>query len=123
MYAAASAAQEWGAAPGESDCLRIDGRTDIPAALAAGMERGGLLLDESQLGAAFFDLRTGLAGELFQKFTNYRVRLALVIADPASHGSRFSELAHEHRSHNAVRIYDSEQLARRWLAYNPIAKC
>jgi hypothetical protein len=96
---------------------------DIADALGTSMDRGGLLLDESNLSPDFFDLRTGFAGEVLQKFTNYRVRLALVIADPAAHGSRFGELAHEHRTHRSVRIFESEQLARRWLAYNPIVKC
>ena len=65
---------------------------DVAGALGAGMDGGGLLLDESQLGEKFFDLRTGLAGEVLQKFTNYRVRLAIVIEDDAAYGTRFSEL-------------------------------
>jgi hypothetical protein len=96
---------------------------DIGDALGAGMQGGGLLLDESQLGPDFFDLRTGLAGEVFQKFTNYRVRLAVVIADASAYGGRFSELAHEHRSHDVVRFFRTDQQARQWLSYNPIAKC
>jgi hypothetical protein len=96
---------------------------DIDALLQAGMAAGGLLLDETQLGARFFDLRSGLAGELFQKFTNYRVRLAIVVADAQAHGSRFSELVREHRTHNAVRFFDTEQRARQWLTYNPVVKC
>ncbi len=87
------------------------------------MNSGGLLLDESQLGAKFFDMRSGLAGEVLQKFTNYRVRLAIVVANPLAHGSRFSELACEHRRHNGVRFFETAQLARQWLAYNPIVKC
>ncbi|HUQ10545.1 MAG TPA: DUF4180 domain-containing protein [Steroidobacteraceae bacterium] len=96
---------------------------DIGNALSAGMDQGGLLIDEAELGPDFFDLRTGLAGEVLQKFTNYRVRLAIVVADPPAYGSRFSELVHEHRTHNAVRFFATEQLARRWLAYNPVVKC
>jgi hypothetical protein len=103
--------------------VRILGFADIGGALSAGMDWGGLLIDEADLGPAFFDLRTGLAGEAFQKFTNYRVRLAIVIADESAYGSRFSELIHEHRAHDAVRFFASEQLARRWLAYNPVVKC
>jgi len=103
--------------------LRLHDRSDIENALGVGMAGGGLLLDESQLGPGFFDLRTGLAGEVFQKFTNYRVRLALVIADANSHGARFAELAYEHRTHNAVRCFTTEQLARQWLAYNPVVRC
>ena len=96
---------------------------DIPAALSASVERGGLMLDENHLGADFFDLRTGLAGEVLQKFTNYRARLAIVVADASAYGGRFRELVHEHRMHATVRFFSSGQLARQWLAYSPVAKC
>ena len=29
----------------------------------------------------------------------------------------------EHRTHRSVRFFATEQLARQWLAYNPITKC
>jgi hypothetical protein len=96
---------------------------DIPDALSASVENGGLILDEKELSPDFFDLRTGFAGELLQKFVNYRARLAIVIADSSAYGSRFSELVYEHRSHRVVRFFDSPQLARQWLAYNPVTKC
>ena len=96
---------------------------DIPDALSASVENGGLILDEQQLSPDFFDLRTGFAGELLQKFSNYRARLAIVVTDSSAYGSRFSELVYEHRSHPAVRFFGSAQLARQWLAYNPIVKC
>jgi uncharacterized protein DUF4180 len=103
--------------------LEIREVADIADALGAGMQHGGLLLDESELGEKFFDLRSGLAGEVLQKFTNYRVRLAIVIADANVYGGRFSELVREHRAHDAVRFFDSAQRARQWLTYNPIVKC
>jgi len=103
--------------------LAIRETTDIATALGAGMDSGGLLIDESQLGPDFFDLRTGLAGEVLQKFTNYRVRLAIVVADALAYGGRFNELVREHRTHNAVRFFETEQLARQWLTYNPVVKC
>jgi hypothetical protein len=101
----------------------IHSATDISAALCASVENGGLLLDEKDLSADFFDLRTGLAGAVLQKFTNYRARLAIVVADASAYGSSFSELAYEHRTHSAVRFFSSQQLARQWLTYNPINKC
>ena len=103
--------------------MEIRDVTDIAGALGAAMEKGGLLLDERELGANFFDLRTGLAGEVLQKFTNYRVRLAIVVADGLAYGGRFNELVREHRTHNAVRFFETEQLARQWLTYNPVVKC
>ena len=103
--------------------MRIDAPGDVAAALAASIEHGGLILDEQQLSPAFFDLRTGLAGEVLQKFTSYRARLAIVIADEGAYGSRFSELAYEHRTHRLVRFFSTGQLARQWLAYIPVVKC
>ena len=101
----------------------IHSASDISAALSSSVENGGLVLHEKDLSADFFDLRTGLAGEVLQKFTNYRARLAIVVADAAAYGGRFSELIYEHRTHKSVRFFTSEQLARQWLTYNPIAKC
>ncbi len=37
-----------------------------------------MILYEQNLSADFFDLKTGLAGEVLQKFSNYRVKLAIV---------------------------------------------
>ena len=103
--------------------IRILAAGDISEALGASIDAGGLVLDESQLGPDFFDLRTGLAGAVFQKFTNYRARLAIVVADESAYGSRFSELMYEHRTHKQVRFFASAQLARQWLNYLPVAKC
>jgi hypothetical protein len=51
---------------------------DISDAIGACFGAAGLILTESDLGPEFFDLRTGLAGELFQKLTNYRIRATIV---------------------------------------------
>ena len=103
--------------------MKILASSDIPDALTHSIDKGGLILDESQLSPEFFDLRTGLAGEVLQKFTQYRALLAIVVTDPHAHGSRFGELIHEHRTHRNVRFFTSGQLARQWLSYNPVARC
>jgi hypothetical protein len=36
------------------------------------------IIHSANITPAFFDLKTGIAGEILQKFTNYRVRLAIV---------------------------------------------
>ena len=103
--------------------MQVLALSDIADALSASVENGGLILDEKDLSKDFFELRTGFAGELLQKFVNYRARLAIVVADAAAYGSRFSELVYEHRSHRSVRFFSSQQLARQWLAYSPVTKC
>jgi hypothetical protein len=37
-----------------------------------------IILQEQNICTEFFDLKTGIAGEILQKFSNYRVRLAIV---------------------------------------------
>jgi len=88
---------------------------DISDALSACLGRAGLILTERDLGEDFFNLRSGLAGELFQKFINYQLKLAIVIVDHEAYGERFSELAFEHRSHPAVRFVRSMDEAIAWL--------
>ncbi|HWV31423.1 MAG TPA: DUF4180 domain-containing protein [Dyadobacter sp.] len=39
---------------------------------------GAIILHKHHITPHFFDLKTGIAGEILQKFTTYRVRLAIV---------------------------------------------
>jgi hypothetical protein len=94
--------------------ISIRSMSDISKAVGATFGKDGLVLAESDLSAEFFDLRTGLAGELFQKFTNYRLRLVLIVRDPQIYGDRFSELAREHRTHDRIRIVGSKEEAAAW---------
>ena len=96
--------------------LRIDRMADVMDLIGAAYDAEAVILTADDVDAGFFDLRTGLAGELFQKATQYAVRLALVVPDPAGHGPRWPELAYEHRRHHAVRIVASRAEADAWLA-------
>ena len=37
-----------------------------------------IVLEEKNLDPGFFDLKTGIAGEILQKISNYRMRLAII---------------------------------------------
>lgn len=89
--------------------------SDISDAVGACIGGDGLILTENDLAPEFFDLHTGLAGALFQKFTNYRLRVAIVLPEPRIYGERFSELANEHRSHDMIRIVSTLDEANFWL--------
>jgi hypothetical protein len=95
--------------------ISIRSFSDISDALGACIGAGGLILTENDLAQEFFDLRSGLAGELFQKFINYKLRVAIVLPDPEAYGERFSELAYEHTSHSMIRFVRSQDEARAWL--------
>ena len=93
----------------------IQSFNDISDALGACIGTQGLILTENDLSPEFFDLRTGLAGELFQKFINYKLRVAIVLPNPEAYGERFNELAYEHASHSMIRMVGSEDEAKAWL--------
>ena len=88
---------------------------DISDAIAASYGTDGLILTENDLAQEFFDLRSGLAGELFQKFINYKLRMAIVLPDPEAYGERISELAYEHKAHDMIRFVRSKDEAETWL--------
>ncbi|MFC5060601.1 DUF4180 domain-containing protein [Actinomycetospora atypica] len=52
---------------------------------AFGAEAEVVIVPVERLGAAFFELRSGVAGAVVQKFVTYRLRL-VVVGDPAHHG-------------------------------------
>lgn len=96
--------------------IAIKTMNDVVTAIGATFGAAGLVLTEAELSPEFFNLRTGIAGELFQKFTNYQLRLLLLVPDPARYGDRFIELAREHRNHDHIRIVQSKAEAGDWLS-------
>jgi hypothetical protein len=95
--------------------IAIRSPESISDALGHAFGADGLLITEKELSPDFFNLRTGIAGEFFQKCTNYQIRLAIVLQDPHAHGERFSELIFEHKKHPMIRFFTSEAEAKAWL--------
>ena len=75
-----------------------------------------LLLHAQWLPPAFFDLRSGMAGEVIQKLANYRIRTAAVIPPDPAHSDRFREFLLEARKGSSFRVFDAEEEAVLWLA-------
>ena len=74
-----------------------------------------LLLDHGALPPEFFDLSTGVAGELLHKLTTYRLRLAGVVRDPTAHSTRFQEFHREANRGTQFRFFSTRQQAVAWL--------
>lgn len=63
-----------------SDDLMIKDSQDALDVMANCSYQGAdnIIWHEKNIAADFFDLKTGMAGEVLQKFSNYRARLAIV---------------------------------------------
>jgi len=95
----------------------VEGSFDPAEIFTRCIESGGrsLLLNEYALPAEFFDLSTGLAGELLHKLSTYRVRLAGVVPDVGVHSTRFQEFAREANKGRQHRFFSDRQSAIEWL--------
>jgi hypothetical protein len=74
-----------------------------------------LLFERGALPAAFFDLRTGVAGELAQKLQNYGLRMAGVVPDLGAHPARFQEFAREANAGRWIHFAATREEAVAWL--------
>jgi PadR family transcriptional regulator AphA len=74
-----------------------------------------LLVFEQNLDPAFFDLSTCVAGNILQKFINYRIRVAAVIQPARSGRGKFGEMVIETNRGSDFRVYGSEEDALDWL--------
>jgi hypothetical protein len=63
-----------------SEEIEIRNTQDALDIMANCMYRGAekIILHEKNITPGFFDLKTGIAGDILQKFSNYRIRLAIV---------------------------------------------
>jgi hypothetical protein len=92
---------------------------DLLDLLALGGEQGTnlFLLDEQNFAPAFYDLKTGFAGEVFQKLSNYGSKLAIVGKFDRVRSPRFRELMMESNKGPQVRFAQSRDEAAAWLAH------
>lgn len=74
-----------------------------------------LMLHASNLTEDFFDLKTGLAGDILQKFVNYYIKAAAVIPQEQVGQGRFREMALEANRGQHFRVFQDVQEAENWL--------
>jgi hypothetical protein len=84
----------------------------------AGFFRADYALKKKMLEEAFFDLRTGIAGDILQKASNYRIRLAIV-ADFTKYVSKsLQDFMYESNQANQVLFVVATETAVDRLAQN-----
>jgi hypothetical protein len=100
--------------PGTSLMHRPQDASLVLEACLSAPARSALLYSEN-LTPQFFDLSSGEAGEILDKLRRFHVRLAIVCPPGAVRFStRFREILSDD-----LRIFDTLEDARRWLAEQP----
>lgn len=84
--------------------------------LVANAPARSLIIPRELVHEDFFDLKTGLAGEILQKCSNYSFKLALT-GDFSSFGSKSLEdfMRESNRGGSILFMEDSESVLKRWL--------
>ena len=88
---------------------------DIIEAVAFNHRVDRVLADRALIGEKFFDLRSGFAGELTQKFTNYRMRLAVFGNFRFIESIALKAFIHESNLGKTVRFFPDRAAALEWL--------
>jgi hypothetical protein len=107
------------------DYFEVEGADTAPRDAASLVRRcvesgaGAVLFDQAALPPDFFDLRSGLAGELIQKLTQYEIRMAAVVPDPSRCSASFQDFVREANRGARFRFFPDREGAVRWLEGTP----
>lgn len=77
-----------------------------------------LILHSHTLAEAFFELKTGVAGKMLQKFINYHVKIAAIIPKDLAHKGKFKEMVLESNKGSHFRVFENRETAEEWLLKN-----
>ena len=70
-----------------------------------------IIIHEQNITSIFFDLKSGLAGEMLQKFSNYRIRLVIVGEFEACTGKSIGDFIYESNNGKLVNFLPSTTIA------------
>jgi len=100
-----------------SDAIEIKNTQDALDLMANCGYQGAkkIILKECNLVPDFFDLKTGIAGDILQKFSNYRVQLA-IIGDFSKYSSKsLRDFIFESNKHRQINFVSSPEEAKEIL--------
>lgn len=89
---------------------------------AINLNAQALLFNEGVLPEDFFDLSTGVAGELLHKTANYHLRLACVVPDLSPYSTQFQAFVREANRGNEIKFFPTAKQAIQWLVEGKIKR-
>jgi hypothetical protein len=75
------------------------------------------MIHSQSLHPDFFDLKTGMAGEILQKFSNYRIRLAIIGDFSAIKSRSLNDFIRESNNRGVISFVESTEKALEKLAF------
>ena len=70
-----------------------------------------IIIPKSLIVESFFDLKTGIAGEILQKFTNYNMKIAIIGNFEAYTSKSLKDFIYESNKENQVFFLPDEKMA------------
>jgi hypothetical protein len=103
-----------------SDSIEIKNTQDALNIMAnCGYQGAGkIIIHEQNVIPDFFDLKTGIAGDILQKFSNYNVRLAIVGDFSIIHSKSLKDFIYESNKTGRINFVNSVQQAKEALMKN-----
>jgi hypothetical protein len=97
--------------------VRISNEKDVLDLISVCWENSTylMIIHQEALSQDFFNLRTGLAGTMLQKFMNYNIKSALVITNEDVIRGRFGEMVIESNKGNYFRVFKNTGDAEKWI--------
>jgi PadR family transcriptional regulator, regulatory protein AphA len=99
------------------DGTRISSEADAIEAVAACGEYGTdkLIIPGNSLSETFYDLKSGLAGAVLLKFSNYSIKTAVIVAAEMIGQGKFYEFVLETNRGKEFRVFQDHEKALDWL--------
>ncbi|MCU6794072.1 DUF4180 domain-containing protein [Paenibacillus sp. WQ 127069] len=89
----------------------VQSALDLMATVQYETDSNRIVINKSLLSDSFFDLKTRLAGEILQKFVNYRVKMAIVGDFSVYSSQSLRDFIYESNNGNDIFFLATEQQA------------
>ncbi|MGG7179407.1 DUF4180 domain-containing protein [Clostridium paraputrificum] len=101
----------------EGDKKKISTENDVIDIVSTSFEHdtGLIIINSKALSEDFFNLRTGLAGVMLQKFINYHIKFVILLDNKEDLSLRFKELVGEANRGNEFRVVADIAEGEKWL--------
>lgn len=104
-----------------SDTIEIKNTQDALDIMATCMYQGAsnIILYQKNITPDFFDLKTQIAGDILQKFSNYRIRLAIIGDFTKISSKSLNDFIYESNKHGLVRFVNTADDAKKGFRHMP----